>query len=175
MLCTEIVSDIQNSFCTQHVLPMFCKKKSFWQRFTCINSNQIFRWSFEERNPVFEIVHQRKKSVPDKSICFTIEKVSHLQFEKKCVFIILYILIQLYNFRVFHQLKLNNCSLDSHLAYTNFAKIKETRLKSIQDSELMLYQGAFLTCFFKIDFSNWLIQNGLLFRNLSPEQFSMNL
>ena len=21
-------------FCTQHVLPMFCKKKSFWQRFT---------------------------------------------------------------------------------------------------------------------------------------------
>jgi len=35
MLCTEIVSDIQNNFCTQHVLPMFCKKKSFWQRFTC--------------------------------------------------------------------------------------------------------------------------------------------
>ena len=35
MLCTEIVSDIQNIFCTQHVLPMFCKKKSFLQRFTC--------------------------------------------------------------------------------------------------------------------------------------------
>ena len=35
MLCKEIVSDIQNNFCTQHVLPMFCKKKSFWQRFTC--------------------------------------------------------------------------------------------------------------------------------------------
>ena len=29
ILCTEIVSDIQNNFCTQHVLPMFCKKKSF--------------------------------------------------------------------------------------------------------------------------------------------------
>ena len=29
MLCTEIVSDIHNNFCTQHVLPMFCKKKSF--------------------------------------------------------------------------------------------------------------------------------------------------
>ena len=29
MLCTEIVFDIQNNFCTQHVLPMFCKKKSF--------------------------------------------------------------------------------------------------------------------------------------------------
>ena len=29
MLCTEIVSDIQNNYCTQHVLPMFCKKKSF--------------------------------------------------------------------------------------------------------------------------------------------------
>ena len=35
MLCTEIASDIQNSFCTQHVLPMFYKKKSYWQRFTC--------------------------------------------------------------------------------------------------------------------------------------------
>ena len=29
MLCTEIVSDIQKNFCTQHFLPMFCKKKSF--------------------------------------------------------------------------------------------------------------------------------------------------
>ena len=29
MLCTEIVFDIQNNFCTQHVLPMFCKNKSF--------------------------------------------------------------------------------------------------------------------------------------------------
>ena len=29
MLCTEIVFDIQNNFCTQLVLPMFCKKKSF--------------------------------------------------------------------------------------------------------------------------------------------------
>ena len=29
MLCTEIVSDIQNNFCTQHVLPMFCKRKNF--------------------------------------------------------------------------------------------------------------------------------------------------
>ena len=35
MLCTEIVSDINNNFCTQLVLPMFCKKQSFWQRFTC--------------------------------------------------------------------------------------------------------------------------------------------
>ena len=34
MLCREIVSDIQNNFCTPHFLPMFCKKKSFWQRFT---------------------------------------------------------------------------------------------------------------------------------------------
>ena len=29
MLSTEIVFDIQNNFCTQHVLPMFCKNKSF--------------------------------------------------------------------------------------------------------------------------------------------------
>ena len=28
MLCTEIVSDIQNNFCTQHVLPMFCKRRA---------------------------------------------------------------------------------------------------------------------------------------------------
>ena len=34
-MCAEIVYDIQNNFCTQHVLPMFCKKKSFWKRFTC--------------------------------------------------------------------------------------------------------------------------------------------
>ena len=40
MLCTEIVSDIQNNFCTQHVLPMFCKKKSFWQRFTCTDEEK---------------------------------------------------------------------------------------------------------------------------------------
>ena len=35
MLYTEIVFDIQNNLCTQHVLPMFCKNKSFRQRFTC--------------------------------------------------------------------------------------------------------------------------------------------
>ena len=29
MLCIEIVFDIQNNFCTQHVLPMFCKKEEF--------------------------------------------------------------------------------------------------------------------------------------------------
>ena len=27
-MCTEIVSDIQNNFCTQNVLPMFWKKKT---------------------------------------------------------------------------------------------------------------------------------------------------
>ena len=27
MLCPEIVFDIQNNFCTQNVLPMFCKKE----------------------------------------------------------------------------------------------------------------------------------------------------
>ena len=41
MLCTEIVSDIQNNFCKQHVLHMFCKKKSFWQRFTCIKPKKL--------------------------------------------------------------------------------------------------------------------------------------
>ena len=35
------------NFCTQHILPMFCKEKSFWQRFTCtvvIDLNLI--WPF---------------------------------------------------------------------------------------------------------------------------------
>ena len=36
MLCTEIDLYLQNILCTQHVLPMFCKNKSFWQRFTFI-------------------------------------------------------------------------------------------------------------------------------------------
>ena len=40
MLCTKIVSGIQNNLCKQHVLPMSCKNKSFWQRFTCIRSAQ---------------------------------------------------------------------------------------------------------------------------------------
>ena len=35
MMCTEFFFDIQNNLCTQHALPMFCKNKSFWQRFTC--------------------------------------------------------------------------------------------------------------------------------------------
>ena len=35
MLCTEIVFDFRSNFCTQYVLLMFCKKKSFWQRFNC--------------------------------------------------------------------------------------------------------------------------------------------
>ena len=47
MLCTEIVFDIQNNFCTQHVLPMFFKKKSFWQRFTCtrVSNNSDTFWT----------------------------------------------------------------------------------------------------------------------------------
>ena len=41
MLCTEIVFDIQNNFCTKYVLPMFCIKKSFWQRFTCTETQNL--------------------------------------------------------------------------------------------------------------------------------------
>ena len=54
MLCTEIVFDIQNNFCTQHVLNwwfneqsvvilwvIWCKSKSFWQLFIC--NHIIFR------------------------------------------------------------------------------------------------------------------------------------
>ena len=61
MLWTEIISDIQNNFCTQHFLHMFCKKKSFWQRFTCnkgVKTEQSFQKSeekIESENYDFEI------------------------------------------------------------------------------------------------------------------------
>ena len=67
MLCTKIVLNVRNNFCTQHVLPRFelgifmywtcnsmnnlssycglcswCKNKSFWQRFTCNYNNQLW-------------------------------------------------------------------------------------------------------------------------------------
>ena len=48
MLCTEIFSDAQNNFGTQHVLPMFCKKKSFWQRFTCTVHEDFNENDFKE-------------------------------------------------------------------------------------------------------------------------------
>ena len=77
MLCTEIVLNVKNNFCTQHVLPMFwarnfhvlnlyfneqsvvilwvswCKNKNFWQIFTCIwyilDYNKTNFW-FSDRN-----------------------------------------------------------------------------------------------------------------------------
>ena len=53
-MCKEIVSDIQNNFCTQHVLPMFCKKKSFWQRFTC-----TFKRTFKRSTKFAVQIYQR--------------------------------------------------------------------------------------------------------------------
>ena len=41
ILRTEIISDIQNNFCTQHVLPMSCKKKGFWLRFYHLPATDI--------------------------------------------------------------------------------------------------------------------------------------
>ena len=46
MLCTEIVFDIQNNFCTQHVL----QKKSFWQRLTCTAENSNIKQVLQEKN-----------------------------------------------------------------------------------------------------------------------------
>ena len=94
-MCTEIVSDIQNNFCTQHVLPMFCKKKSFWQRFTYITitispirviiSWQVFNLPFvkwillrsfitkekirEQMNPVWLFKNVQLKSVQSVDNC----------------------------------------------------------------------------------------------------------
>ena len=59
MLCTEIVSHIQNIFCTQHVLPMFCKKKSFWQRFTC-TENFL---NIDDLNKHIELDHQTQSVI----------------------------------------------------------------------------------------------------------------
>ena len=37
----------ENMLCTEIVLPIFCKKKSFWQRFTCMTSQfHKFSWVF---------------------------------------------------------------------------------------------------------------------------------
>ena len=71
-LCTEIVYDIQNNFCTQHVLPMFCKKKSFWQRFTCTENNalpeyfptnyQSYFWNGKTRDALINLINFTKMS-----------------------------------------------------------------------------------------------------------------
>ena len=47
MLCTEIVSDIQNNFCKQHVLPKFCKKEELLTKiylyfFTIVKCLRLF-------------------------------------------------------------------------------------------------------------------------------------
>ena len=60
MLCIEIVSDIQNNFGTQHVLPVFCKKKSFdkdlplpcnyWLH-NVKEAKEVFESIFDQRSP----------------------------------------------------------------------------------------------------------------------------
>ena len=69
MLCTEIVSDIQNKFCTQHVLSMFCKERSFWQRFTChkdVKTEQSFQESEEKiESENFDFDFESKDDVND--------------------------------------------------------------------------------------------------------------
>ena len=62
MLCTEIVSDIQNNFCTQHVLPTLCKKKSFWQRFTCNVTSSNFWVFLSIRTRLKKCCHDELKS-----------------------------------------------------------------------------------------------------------------
>ena len=68
MLCTKIVLNVRNNICTQHVLTRFvlgifmywtwCKNKSFWQRFTCMqsctlnqkSSSKLLLWYFVFHN-----------------------------------------------------------------------------------------------------------------------------
>ena len=55
MLPTEIVSDIQNNFCTQHVLSMFCKKRASDENVPVLLENKIFKTPFKtqkKRNPL---------------------------------------------------------------------------------------------------------------------------
>ena len=49
MLGTEIVSDIKNNFCTQHVLPMFCKKGASDRDLPVQNTNRAKK-SDQNRN-----------------------------------------------------------------------------------------------------------------------------
>ena len=54
MLCKEIVSDIQNIFCTQHVLHMFCKKKELLTKIylykLCVSEKREYASLLEELN-----------------------------------------------------------------------------------------------------------------------------
>ena len=61
MLCTEIVFDIQNNLCSQHVLPMFCKMKSFWQRFTCMDGQFLIFFTHYFRVCYFHVNQYFKK------------------------------------------------------------------------------------------------------------------
>ena len=65
---TEIVFDIQNNLCTQHVLPMFFKNKIFWQRFTCIGGQN--RVGFDEPRPLRVFV----KTSSNRTIPLTLEQ-----------------------------------------------------------------------------------------------------
>ena len=56
MFCTEISE--QYTF-TQHVLPMFCKKKSFWQRFTFIENFL----NIDDLNKHIELDHQTQSVI----------------------------------------------------------------------------------------------------------------
>ena len=62
MLCTEIVFDIPNNFCTQHVLPMFCKKKIFWQRSTCTYIFRVLHTEIWHKKPGFQNMYIWKAS-----------------------------------------------------------------------------------------------------------------
>ena len=63
MLFTEIASDIQNNFSTQHVLTMFCKKKIFWQRLTFVFAKD---GSWNQTSKVVVIILSQSCKKPDK-------------------------------------------------------------------------------------------------------------
>ena len=89
MLCTEIVSYIQNIFCTQHVLPMFFKKKSFWQRFNCTAPYHVATLSSGNENNNSDCMLflfstsfiLQKYSWPDKMYISKTVSLSDLEFE----------------------------------------------------------------------------------------------
>ena len=62
---SKTVLNVRNNFCTQHVLPMFCKKKSFSQRFTCTVAFKTIKARCVRKFVKWPVAVYRIQIVPD--------------------------------------------------------------------------------------------------------------
>ena len=84
MLCTEIVSDIQNNFCTQHVLPKVLQKEELLTKIYLYTGRQNV-WS---GSPVYEVKclcpegrnERRRVSTPTSFLIFDSYAMKSFQF-----------------------------------------------------------------------------------------------